>query len=106
MAHYDYEEKKLSVSRREFLGLLGVGAAVIWMGAYVTTDLVKNRKKYIRMRAQGLYKDDGQSVIRQSHNNKALMDMYAQFAGKPLSTVPQELFHTKYVDRINLGGVI
>ncbi|SMC38002.1 iron hydrogenase small subunit [Sporomusa malonica] len=103
MARYDYVEKAVKVSRREFLGLVGVAGAIMWTGAYVATDLVQDRTKYIKMRAQGIYKDDAKAEIRQSHNNKAVQDVYAKFAQNPLSHLAEELFHTKYVNRTQLG---
>ncbi len=104
MANYDYVEKAIKVSRREFLGLTGAGAALLWAGAYVTTDIFVDRTKYIKMRAAGMYKDDVKAKIRQSHNNPAVAEMYGRFAGKPLSPLAERLFHTRYVDRTKLGG--
>ena len=105
MARYDYVEKAVKVSRREFLGVLGVGAAVLWTGAYVATDLVQDRTKYIKLRAKALYLDDGKAKVRQSHNNAAVADVYKNFADKPLSPLAEDLFHTRYVDRSKLGGL-
>lgn len=102
MAKYDYVEKAVKVSRREFLGIMGVAGAVLWTGAYAATDLVQDRNKYIKMRIAGLYKDDVKSKVRQSHNNPALREMYQKFAGKPLSPLAEELLHTRYVDRTKL----
>lgn len=103
MARYDYVEKAVTVSRREFLGIMGVAGAVLWTGAYAATDLVQDRSKYIKMRAQGIYKDDAKAKVRQSHNNPGLQQMYSNFAGKPLSHLSEELFHTRYIDRTKLG---
>jgi len=103
VAHYDYVEKAVNVSRREFLQIIGVAGAVMWTGVYVATDLVQDRTKYIKMRAQGIYKDDLKAKVRQSHNNPALNEMYNKFAQKPLSPLAEELFHTRYVDRTKLG---
>ncbi len=105
MANYDYVEKAIKVTRREFLGLLGAGAALLWAGAYVTTDLFVDRSKYIKLRAQGLYRDDAAAKTRQSHNNPAVAEMYRRFAGQPLSPLAEELFHTHYVNRATLGGM-
>jgi ferredoxin hydrogenase small subunit len=103
MARYDYVEKAVKVSRREFLGVMGVAAAVLWTGAYAATDLVQDRNKYIKMRTAGLYKDDVKSKVRQSHNNKAVGDVYTKFAQAPLSPVSEELFHTRYIDRTQIS---
>lgn len=102
MARYDYVEKAVKVSRREFLQVLGVAGAVMWTGAYVATDLVQDRTKYIKLRAQAIYKDDVKAKVRQSHNNAPLNEMYTKFAGKPLSPLAEDLFHTRYVDRTKL----
>lgn len=102
MAKYNYVEKAVKITRREFLQLTGVAGAVLWTGAYVTTDLVQDRTKYIKMRTQGLYTDDAKAKIRQSHNNDAVQDMYRRFAQQPLSPLAEELFHTHYVDRTRL----
>lgn len=103
MANYDYVEKAVKVSRREFLQVVGVAGAVLWSGAYIATDLVQDRSKYIKMRAQGIYKDDVKAKVRQSHNNQAVAEMYSKFAQKPLSPLSEELFHTRYIDRTKLG---
>lgn len=102
MARYDYVEKAVKVSRREFLGMLGVACAVAWTGAYAATDLIQDRTRYIKMRIAGLYRDDAKAKIRQSHNNQAVADVYKKFAVHPLSPVAEELFHTRYVDRTKL----
>lgn len=102
MAHYDYIEKAVKVSRREFIGLAGAAAAILWTGAYVATDLVQDRTKYIKLRAQGIYRDDEKAKVRQSHNNQGLADVYKKFAQNPLSHLSEELFHTKYIDRTKL----
>jgi ferredoxin hydrogenase small subunit len=103
MARYDYVEKAVQISRREFLAAAGVCTALAWTGAYVATDLVQDRNKYIKMRTAGLYKDDKKAKVRQSHNNKALSEMYAKMSIKPLDEMAEELFHTgRYVDRAKL----
>lgn len=102
MARYDYVEKAVKVSRREFLGVMGVAGAMLWGGAYVASDLIQDRNKYIKMRTAGLYQDDKKSKVRQSHNNAAIQEMYKKFAGKPLSPLAEELFHTHYVNRTKL----
>lgn len=105
MANYAYAEKAIKVTRREFLGVLGVGAAILWTGVYAATDLVQDRTKYIKLRAAGLYRDDSRAKVRQSHNNAALADVYKDLVGKPLSPVAEALFHTSYIDRTQLRGV-
>ncbi len=103
MPTYDYVEKKTEITRRAFLGILGVAGAVFWAGAYIATDIFQDRTRYIKMRTKGLYKDDTIAKVRQSHNNQAVMRMYKDFAQKPLGPLSEKLFHTKYIDRSKLS---
>jgi ferredoxin hydrogenase small subunit len=103
MARYNYVEKAITVTRREFLAMAGILSAMLWTGVYVATDLVEDRNKYIKLRSAGLYRDDLNSKKRQSHENAGLQDMYDKLAERPLSEVAEELFHTKYVDRTKIG---
>ena len=49
-----------------------------------------------------LYSEDERLVIRQSHNNKDIQKLYADFLGEPGSELAEELLHTSYVaDRVN-----
>ena len=101
---YNYVEKAVHVSRREFIFLAGITTAVLWTGAYALTDVVKDRNKYVKLRMAGLYKDDEKAAIRPSHQNKSLMDMYGKIADRPLSPMAEKLFHTKYIDRTKLNA--
>lgn len=100
---YNYVEKAVQISRREFIGIAGAALAVLWTGAYAVTDLVADRNQYIRMRAGGLYKDDEKCAVRQSHNNRSLQAMYRSLGCSPMSPLAEELFHTRYIDRTLLG---
>ena len=100
---YNYKEKLVQVTRREFIAMAGIAAAAVWTGAYTVTDIIQDRNKYIKLRAKGLYTDDEKKAERQSHHNTSLMNMYKQFAGEPMSHLAEELFHTKYIDRSVIG---
>lgn len=100
---YNYKEKLVQVTRREFIAMAGIAAAAVWTGAYTVTDIIQDRNKYIKLRAKGLYTDDEKKAERQSHHNTSLMNMYKQFAGEPMSPLAEELFHTKYIDRSVIG---
>ena len=52
---------------------------------------------YMQKRAAVLYSEDERQVIRQSHNNKDIQKLYAEFLGEPLSELAEELLHTSYV---------
>jgi NADH-quinone oxidoreductase subunit G/NADP-reducing hydrogenase subunit HndD len=50
-------------------------------------------------RMEGLYQIDRDSVIRQSHKNPAVIKLYEDFLGKPLSPKSHSLLHTHYLAR-------
>lgn len=55
-------------------------------------DLRKERMK-------GLYKDDKEHVIRKSHENPEIKQIYEEFLGEPNSHKAHELLHTHYSPR-------
>ena len=50
-------------------------------------------------RMAGLYQIDRDSAIRQSHKNPAVIKLYEDFLGKPLSHKAHTLLHTHYLAR-------
>lgn len=60
---------------------------------YGSTNQVRKR------RAEGLYQEDEALVIRQSHNNKSIQALYAEFLEQPNGKKAHKLLHTHYVDR-------
>ncbi|MBQ1482150.1 MAG: iron hydrogenase small subunit [Erysipelotrichaceae bacterium] len=51
---------------------------------------------YKEKRAKALYSEDERQVIRQSHNNKQVQELYEKFLGEPNSHLAHELLHTSY----------
>ena len=51
---------------------------------------------YKQKRANALYSEDERQVIRQSHNNPQIQDLYKEFLGEPNSHIAHELLHTSY----------
>ena len=49
-----------------------------------------------RKRAEGLYKEDADSVLRCSHDNPDIQKLYKDFLGEPLGEKAHKLLHTKY----------
>jgi len=97
---YNYEENPLYVSRREFITIGGIIIALLALPVIWIRSAVAGRSNYIKARTKGLYSDDIQSKVRVSHGNTAVMKMYQDFAGHPLSEIAEELFHTHhYVNR-------
>ncbi len=69
-------------------GCLGGGGQPIPTNAEI-------RKK----RAEAIYKEDAGKLIRKSHDNPEVVQIYKEFLQKPLGHKSHELLHTKYVER-------
>ena len=51
---------------------------------------------YKEKRASALYSEDEKQVLRQSHNNPQIQELYREFLGEPNSHKAHELLHTTY----------
>ena len=51
---------------------------------------------YKEKRAKALYSEDERQVIRQSHNNTQIQELYEKFLGEPNSHLAHKLLHTSY----------
>jgi len=60
---------------------------------YGSTNAVREK------RAKGLYDEDAELDVRESHNNKYIQKLYEEFLGEPLSEKAEDLLHTGYKDR-------
>ncbi len=56
-------------------------------------------QKNIRERLQALYKIDQNEIVRTSHGNRAVQQLYEEFLGKPLGEKSHQLLHTSYMER-------
>jgi len=54
---------------------------------------------YRQKRADALYSEDERQVVRQSHNNAQVNELYEKFLGSPNSHIAHELLHTTYAER-------
>lgn len=54
---------------------------------------------YIAKRASALYSEDERQVLRQSHNNPQIKELYDEFLGEPNSHKAHHLLHTTYAKR-------
>ncbi|MEG6511692.1 NADH-dependent [FeFe] hydrogenase, group A6 [Desulforamulus ruminis] len=55
-------------------------------------------------RAKGLYALDLGKELRRSHENKAVLQVYEEFLGEPMSKKAKEILHTRYTARGKLPG--
>src|SRR6056297_100024 len=60
---------------------------------YGSTNAVREK------RAKGLYDEDAELDVRESHNNKSIQKLYKEFLDEPLSEKAEDLLHTGYKDR-------
>ncbi|NBC82368.1 MAG: 2Fe-2S iron-sulfur cluster binding domain-containing protein [Bacteroidetes bacterium] len=50
-------------------------------------------------RMEAIYKEDGNKVLRKSHENPSIIKLYEEFLGKPMSEKAHHLLHTNYINR-------
>ncbi|MDR1976249.1 MAG: iron hydrogenase small subunit [Campylobacteraceae bacterium] len=106
MSYYIEKPVGKLISRRDFLKIAGVGVSAIAISGYAITDIVEQRKSYIRLRQDGLYRDDKRlqkAKLTSSHENPSVLKVYKDMNTQPMGEVAEKLLHTKtYVDRTNL----
>ena len=66
---------------------------------YIKPSLMPNEPDdiidtYKEKRAKALYSEDERQVVRQSHNNPQIIELYEKFLGEPNSHKAHELLHT------------
>lgn len=76
------------------------GGCVNGGGQPHVSSQVKNAGIDVRAeRAKALYEEDELCVIRKSHHNPAIQNLYKEFLGKPNSHKSHELLHTFYTSK-------
>ncbi len=56
-------------------------------------------REIVEKRMQALYLNDKNKKIRKSHENPAIIQLYEEFLGRPLSEKAHKLLHTSYIKR-------
>ncbi len=97
------DEVRAGTSKYHFIEIMGCPGGCINGGgqSYVKPCFLPNEDDdildtYKAKRAQALYSEDERQVIRQSHNNKQIQELYEKFLGEPNSHLAHELLHTTY----------
>ena len=54
---------------------------------------------YLQKRARALYREDERQVLRQSHNNPQVKQLYKDYLGEPNSHLAHKLLHTTYTPK-------
>ena len=90
-------------SKYHFIEIMGCPGGCINGGSqsYVKPCFLPNEDDdildtYQAKRANALYSEDERQVVRQSHNNKQIQELYEKFLGEPNSHLAHELLHTHY----------
>ncbi|MBQ2657340.1 MAG: iron hydrogenase small subunit [Erysipelotrichaceae bacterium] len=90
-------------SKYHFIEIMGCPGGCINGGgqSYVKPCFLPNEDDdildtYKAKRANALYSEDERQVVRQSHNNKQIQELYEKFLGEPNSHLAHELLHTHY----------
>jgi NADH-quinone oxidoreductase subunit G len=50
----------------------------------------------LERRAKAIYEEDRSKLLRKSHKNPAIIELYSEFLGKPNSEIAHKLLHTHY----------
>ena len=95
-----------------FIEIMGCPGGCINGGGqpYVRKTMMPNEPDniediYKEKRAQALYSEDERQVLRQSHRNPQIIELYEKFLGEPNSHLAHELLHTSYAAREGFNEV-
>ena len=83
--HYDFVEV-----------MACAGGCVNGTGMPLCTVTSEQKEEIVAKRAQGLRKSDGKKSVRKSHENPAIIDLYANFLGEVGSPIAHKLLHIKH----------
>ena len=72
------------------------GGCVNGTGMPLCTATPEQKEQIITKRAQGLRRSDGKKSVRKSHENPAIIDLYANFLEEAGSTIAHKLLHIKH----------
>jgi len=81
-------------------GCINGGGMPIVRHAFLPNEAPDIMDTYREKRAGALYSEDERNVLRQSHNNKQVQELYEKFLGEPNSHLAHELLHTSYEAKI------
>lgn len=88
-------EIESGVSKYDFVEVMACpGGCIGGGGAPIpTTDEIREK------RAHALYLEDRSKIVRKSHDNAEIKEIYKKFLTRPLSEKSKKLLHTKYTKR-------
>ena len=106
------DEIREGKSKYQFIEIMGCPGGCINGGGqpYVRPCFMPNEADdildtYKEKRAQALYSEDERQVLRQSHKNPQIVELYEKYLGEPNSHKAHELLHTTYAAREGFNEV-
>ena len=106
------DEIREGKSKYQFIEIMGCPGGCINGGGqpYVRPCFMPNEgddilDTYKEKRAQALYSEDERQVLRQSHKNPQIVELYEKYLGEPNSHKAHELLHTTYAAREGFNDV-
>ena len=100
------DEIREGKSKYQFIEIMGCPGGCINGGGqpYIRPALMPNEDDnildtYKEKRANALYSEDERQIVRQSHNNPQIIELYERYLGEPNSHKAHELLHTSYAAR-------
>ena len=106
------DEIREGKSKYHFIEIMGCPGGCINGGGqpYVRPALMPNEDDdildtYKQKRAQALYSEDERQVVRQSHNNPQIIELYEKYLGEPNGHLAHKLLHTSYAGRVGFNEV-
>lgn len=99
MAKLLLEQIKEGTSKYHFIEVMGCpGGCINGGGQSIVSSTKRNQKgfDYRALRAKALYDEDLNCVVRKSHENEQIQQLYAHFLQEPGSHKAHELLHTTY----------
>ena len=100
------DEIREGKSKYQFIEIMGCpggcingGGQPIVRSCFLPNEADDIYDTYKEKRAKALYSEDERQVLRQSHNNPQIIELYEKFLGEPNSHKAHELLHTTYAGR-------
>ncbi|MEG0090398.1 MAG: NADH-dependent [FeFe] hydrogenase, group A6 [Oscillospiraceae bacterium] len=94
------EKIKSGEEKVDFIEIMGCpGGCVNGGGQPIQSATVRNFVNLTEKRAAALYAADDKDVVRKSHENPAIKELYATYLEKPGSHKAHEILHTHYAKR-------
>ena len=91
------EQIKKGESPYHFIEIMACpGGCIMGGGQPIKSSKIRMTTDVRKLRAEAIYKIDEKSVIRKSHENPVMKQLYSEFLEKPGSEIAHKLLHTHY----------